>query len=118
MTIEHANAKAKRPRGPPPIVRDFYGSALGAAHQTAMKYAANIEGLDEEIKVLRTRLRDAVGESPESFQLMVRGMELLARLVAVRHRLSRKAEKQISDSLSNLVRGLASELYPEAPDVP
>ncbi len=116
MTVEHVSSDAKKRRGRPPIVRDFYGSAMDVAHQTTMKYAADIEGLDQEIALLRTRLRDAVGDTPQTFQLMVRGMELLAKLLATRHRLSKKAEKDIASSAANLLRGLALQFFPETND--
>ena len=117
MVAEKAKPPAgKRPRGRPPIVRSFYGSALDAAGRAALKHAEAIEGLDHEIAVLRTRLRNAVDETPESFQLMVRGMDVLARLVSARYRLSKTAEKDIAASAANLLRGLAVQLYPEAPD--
>ncbi len=116
MTDENASATVKKRRGRPPIVRDFYGSAMDAAHQTTMKYAAKIQDLDQEIALLRTRLRDAVGDTPQSYQLMVRGMELLAKLVATRHRLSKKAEKDIASSAANLLRGLALQFFPETDD--
>jgi len=97
-------------------VRDFYGSVLDAAHQTTLKYAANVEGLDKEIALLRMKLRDALEEGPESFQLMVRGMELLVKLVSARYRLSKKAEKDIASSAANVLRGLAVQLFPESRD--
>ena len=107
---------AKRPRGRPAVVRDFYGSVLDSARQTTLKYAADIDGLDKEIALLRLKLREAIDEGPESFQLMIRGMELLAKLVSARYRLSKKAEKDIASSASNLLRGLAVQLYPERSD--
>ena len=97
-------------------MRDFYGSALDAAHQTTLKYASNVEGLDKEIALLRLKLRDALQEGPESFQLMVRGMELLVKLVSARYRLSKKAEKDIASSAANVLRGLAVQLFPESRD--
>jgi hypothetical protein len=113
-----AQPEGKRKRGRPPVVRDFYGSALDAAHQVMLKYAADMEGLDEEIDLLRVKLRDLVGDDERTVRLMIRGMELLARLVSARHRLSKKAEKEIADSAANLLRGLAVQLFPEASDGP
>lgn len=115
---ERAPPERRKKRGRPPVVRDFYGSALDAAHQVTLKYAADIEGLDKEIDLLRVKLRDVVGDDPDSLKLMIRGMELLAKLVSARYRLSKKAEKDIASSAANLLRGLAVQLFPEAPDEP
>ncbi len=113
---ERAPRTRRRRRGRPPVVRDFYGSALDAAHQTTLKYASSVEGLDREIALLRLKLRDALEDGPQSFQLMVRGMELLVKLVSARYRLSKKAEKDIASSAANLLRGLAVQLFPESRD--
>jgi hypothetical protein len=83
-----------------------------------LRYAGDIEGLDEEIDLLRVKLREVVAGDERSFRLMVRGMELLARLVSVRYRLSKQAEQDIASSAANMLRGLAVQLYPEAPDEP
>jgi hypothetical protein len=111
-----APPERKKKRGRPPVVRDFYGSALDAAQRTMLRYAEDIEGLDMEIDLLRVKLRDLVARDEKSFQLMVRGMELLAKLVSARYRLSKQAEQDIADSAANLLRGLAVQLFPEAPD--
>jgi len=117
-SAEPATTEAKKKRGRPAVVRDFYGSALDAAHQVTLKYAADIEGLDKEIDLLRVKLRDVVGDDPDSLKLMIRGMELLAKLVSARYRLSKRAEKDIASSAANLLRGLAVQLFPEAPHDP
>jgi hypothetical protein len=115
---EGAPPQQKGKRGRPPVVRDFYGSALEAAERTMLKYAGDIEGLDEEIAVLRVKLRDSLGDRPEDFKLMLRGMTLLAKLVSARYRLSKRAEQDIASSAANLLRGLAVQLFPEASDDP
>ncbi len=98
----------KRPRGRPPVVRDFYGSALDAAQRTTLQYAADIEGLDLEIDLLRTKLRGLLNkrsedERADDFRLMVRGMELLAKLVSARYRLSPRAGKDLGEKLAAVV---------------
>ncbi len=110
---ERAPRPRRRRRGRPPVVRDFYGSALDAASQTTLKYAANVEGLDREIALLRLKLRDALQERPEDFQLMVRGMELLAKLVSARYRLSKKSEKDLASHIAAVLRGVMVQLYPD-----
>jgi hypothetical protein len=45
---------------------------------------------------------------------MFRGIELLAKAVATRYRLSKRAERQLADSLANVVRGLG-DLWPQEP---
>jgi len=77
--------------------------------------ALEIEGVDEEIALLRLRLRKAVAEHPEDLPLMFKGIELLAKAVATRYRLSKKAERDLAESIANVGRGLGN-LWPEALD--
>ena len=77
-------ARARRRPSP----RNFYRQALTEAEQVELNHAQDIEGLDDEIALLRVRLKHAVEERPEDLQLLVRGMDLLVKAVAARYRLS------------------------------
>jgi hypothetical protein len=96
------------------LLKDFYGSAMGAAERIELEAASEIEGLDKEIAVLRTRLREAVSEHPADFALMLRGMDLLVKAVSARYRLSKEAEEDLSASIAGVVRGVGGLLMPEA----
>ena len=88
------------------VARDFYGSALEAAEE--------IQGLDNEIALLRTKLRSVLSERPDDLPLMLRGIELLVKAVSARYRLSKEAEENLSESLAGVVRGVGGLLMPEA----
>ena len=92
----------------------FYADALSAAERADFAAALAVEGVDEEIALLRLRLRTALEERPEDLQLMFRGVDLLTRMVAARYRLSKRAERDLASSLANVVRGLG-DLWPQEP---
>jgi hypothetical protein len=96
------------------VARDFYGSALDAAERIELEEASEIEGLDEEIAVLRMKLREVLSERPEDLQLMLRGIDLLVKAVSARYRLSKQAEENLADSLAGVIRGVGGVLMPEA----
>ena len=91
---------------------EFYREALSEAERADLPVALEIEGVDEEIALLRLRLRTALAERPEDLQLMFKGIDLLAKAVATRYRLSKRAERQLADSLAGVVRGLG-DLWPQ-----
>ena len=95
------------------IARDFYGSALDAAEQIELREAAEIKGLDEEIAVLRMRLRKVLKEHPEDLPLMMRGVELLVKAVSARYRLSKEAEEDLAGHLAGVLQGVGVQLMPE-----
>lgn len=104
---------ARRAR-PPKRARDFYGSALDAAERIELEAASEIDGLDNEIALLRLKLRQVLAERPTDLPLMLRGIDLLVRAVSARYRLSKKAERDLADSLANVLRGVGGLLMPEA----
>jgi hypothetical protein len=122
--------KPKNKGGRPPVIRDFYGSVLDAAHRRALEHAGDIDGLDKEIALLRERLRgllesgsdqgDESGSEEKErnvrFQLMVRGMDVLARLLAARYRLSNKDRQDFIDAAVILRDGLDVQFYREESD--
>lgn len=105
---------AKRSPRRPRLARDFYGSALDAAERIELEAASEVEGLDEEIAVLRLKLRRSLEKRPDDLQLMLRGIDLLVKAVSARYRLSKQAEADLSDSLANVIRGVGGLLMPEA----
>jgi hypothetical protein len=104
-----AETKAGAPRTP---LRRFYADALSAAERADLPIALEVDGVDEEIAVLRLRLRQALAERPEELPLMFKGIELLAKLVATRYRLSKRAERDLAGALANVIRGVG-DLLPE-----
>ena len=91
--------------------RRFYARALTRAERAALPVALAVEGLDEEIAVLRLRLRQAIEERPDDLALMFKGIELMAKVVATRYRLSKKAERDLAASLANVIRGVG-DIWP------
>ena len=106
---------AERRRRTPTVAARFYADALSESERADLPVALEIEGVDQEIALLRLRLRRAIKERPEDMALMMRGIDLLAKAVATRYRLSKRAERDLSASLANVVRGLR-DLWPEGPD--
>jgi len=115
-----ADAKAKGRKSKPAqrqakLAREFYGSALDAAERIELEAASEVEGLDEEIAVLRMKLREALAKRPDDLQLMLRGMDLLVKAVSARYRLSPEAGEDLADNMANVVRSVGGLLMPEAP---
>jgi hypothetical protein len=92
-------------------LRGFYREALSEAER--WERARQMEGLDEEVALLRVRLKEALEERPQDMQLVAKGVDLLVKAVAARYRLSPKAQRDLSDSIAGVVRGIGTVLYPE-----
>ena len=92
---------------------DFYASALTEAERLRLPEARSVDGLDEEIVLLRVKLYQAALEHPEQFELLLKGVNSLVRLVAMRYKLSDKPAQELSESIAGVIRGVGGALYPE-----
>ncbi len=92
--------------------RNFYRHALDEAERAELKRAEKIEGLDDEIAVMRVRLKRAVQEHPENLPLLVKGLDMLARAVGTRYRLSPKSRRDLADNLVAVLNSVGDQLLP------
>ena len=65
----------------------FYVNTLETAERSDFPVALEVEGVDQEIAVLRLRLRTALKERPDDLQLMLRGVVMLVQALAAKYRL-------------------------------
>jgi hypothetical protein len=86
--------------------RRFYEAALTAAEQAEVRGAMEVQGLDEELAALRVRLRSAIHDKPEDLALMLRGMDVLRRMVAVKYGLTRGDSEALSAFAEETLRRL------------
>jgi hypothetical protein len=90
----------------------FYAGALTEAEREHLKAARKIEGLEEEVAVLRVRLLTALKERPDDYELMMAGVGMLVRAVATQYRLSPKARKDLADRMTAVLNSLGDQLLP------
>ena len=108
-----AAAKASRPPHVcPPDLPGFYSDSLTEAERERLPAAREMEGLDEEIAVLRVRLMTALNDHPEDFRLLSQGVEMLVKAVAAQYRLSPKARRDLADHITNVLNSLGDQLLP------
>jgi hypothetical protein len=84
--------------------RRFYAEALSAAERASLDAALDVEGVDEEIAALRLRLRTAIEKYPQDLQLMLRGLDVLRRLVVSKYGLSQRDGRQMTGFAEETLR--------------
>ena len=92
------------------LQQEFYRAVLDEAEQIAMQTAAEMEGLDSEIEVLRVKLRKIVKGKNPNLKLMIRAMDMLNRLVSTRYRISKRSQKDLAASIAAVLQSARSEL--------
>ena len=89
-----------------PDKRLFYAEALSEAERADLGAALDVEGFEEEIATLRLRLRSHLEERPKDLALMLRGLDLLRRMVATKYGLSRGDQRGLSGFAEETMRRL------------
>lgn len=91
---------------------NFYERALSEAESEYLKRAGNMDGLDDEIAVLRAKILTALEDRPDDLPLLMKGIGTLSSTLAARHRLADKAEQDLFDNLVGTLRGLGEQIFP------
>lgn len=88
----------------------FYSYALGEAERLELEEAREIEGLDEEIAILRLKLRDLLVAEPERLDLHLKMAEAIARLVKTRYNISKEQKKSLKLAITKVLTEIAIPL--------
>ena len=90
--------------------RPFYSRALSEAEKLALEEAQDIEGIDDEIALVRVKLQSLLEEAPDDIQLQMKAANTLARLVRLRYQLSPQARDNLADAISEVLKELGGSL--------
>lgn len=97
----------------------FYGALVDEA--AALIEANEIEGVDEELALVRVRLVEmmrhgdgAPDDGRTQYELMLKSVELIARMVATRYRMSPRRKQDLVDHIAGALRVLGEQFLPQA----
>ena len=101
-----AEEKEKRKSSP----RAFYSRALDEAEKLELEEASHVEGIDEEIALLRVKLRELVEEQPERIDLHFEAANIIARLVRTRYQITKEQKKSLKEAIQKVLTEVAVPL--------
>ena len=90
--------------------RGFYGPALNETAGLMLEEAGGVEGLDQEIAVLRLKLRDLIQDDPDKIELHLRTANTIASLVKIRYSISKEQKKCLKEAIAKVLTELAIPL--------
>ncbi len=107
--------REKRKRGAPKGNQNarkhgFYSKVLDEAEQLDFELATGVDGIDDEIALLRVKIKSALEKDPENINLIMRATNTLAGLVKTRYRISREQKKGLKEAIGNVLRDVAVPL--------
>ena len=90
--------------------RSFYSKALDEAELLDFEMAQGIEGIDDEIALLRIKIKSLLEKDPENIKTIMEATNTLARLVTTRYRITTDQKKALTNAIGNVLQGLAIPL--------
>lgn len=88
----------------------FYSRVLDEEEQRDYEQATCVDGLDDEIALLRVKIKSLVQRDPENVKLIVQATNTLARLLRTRYNISREDKKGLRDAIGTVLRDVALPL--------
>ena len=88
----------------------FYSLVLDEAQKLDFQIAEGVEGLDDEISLLRVKIKALIEKEPENLQLIMQASGTLARLLRTRYTLEKGQGKGIKDAIRNVLTEVAVPL--------
>jgi hypothetical protein len=88
----------------------FYSQVLNEAEKLELEEARSIDGIDEEIAILRVKLRELIVAEPERFDLHLKLAITIARLVTTRYNISKEQKKSLREAITKVLTEIAVPL--------
>ena len=88
----------------------FYSRVLDEAEQIDFELASGVEGIDDEIALLRVKVKSILSHDPENIKLIMQATNTLARLVRTKYNISKEDKKGLKEAIGNVLRDVALPL--------
>jgi hypothetical protein len=108
-------AKTSRKRGAPKGNRNarkhgFYAKVLDEAERVDLEMVSDMNGVDDEIALLRVKIKSALEKDPENLKLIMQATNILAGLVKMRYKMTSEQRKGLKEAITNVIRDIAIPL--------
>jgi hypothetical protein len=91
----------------------FYSKALQPPEKRGLEKAAGVEGLDQEIAILRIKFRSLISQDGQNLRLINQTAKTLARLYQIKFNLSKSDTTQLIEAVRTV---FADFVIPQPPD--
>ena len=107
--------REKRKKGAPKgnlnaLKHGFYSRVMDKAEMLDMETASDIHGIDDEIALLRVKIKSVLERDPENIKLIMQATNTLAGLVKTRYNITREQGKGLKEAILNVLKEIAVPL--------
>jgi len=97
-TIKRKTKKAKR---------SFYAKALDEAEALDFELAQDVDGIDDEIALLRLKIKSLLENDPDNLKHITEAINALSRLVMARYKMGSTHKKALVNAIGGVLKDLA-----------
>jgi hypothetical protein len=96
--------KKRTPRGNTNALKQgFYIKVLDEAEQLDFESATGLEGIDDEIALLRVKIKSVLEKDPENVKLIMQATKILAGLVKTKYRITKEQGQGLTEAIGNVL---------------
>jgi hypothetical protein len=88
----------------------FYSTVMSEEEKAQLEEASRVEGIDEEISLLRVRLRGVMKEHPERIDVQMEVANTIARMLRTRQRVNKEQKKPLMEAIARVLEDVARPL--------
>ncbi len=107
---ERTSKKSASKRSQAARKQSFYTRVLDEAEKLDMEAAADVNGIDDEIALLRVKIKSVLERDPENIKLIMQATNTLAGLVKTRYNMTGSQRKGLREAIGNVLRDVALPL--------
>ena len=88
----------------------FYARVMDEAEQIDFELAGDVSGIDDEIALMRVKIKSILERDPENIKLIVQAANTLAGLVKTRYDITKEQQKGLKETIHTVLREIALPL--------
>ncbi len=98
----------KRPDNPPEA--SFYSKALDDAEKLEFETASGVDGIDQELALLRVEIKAILQDNPKNIKDIVAVTNALDKLVKTRYHITKEQRKGLKEAMGHVIKDIALPL--------
>jgi hypothetical protein len=88
----------------------FYSRVLDEAEKLDFESASGVNGIDDEIALLRVKIKSVLEKDPENIKLIMLAANTLAAMVKTRYNINKEQRKGLKEAIGNVIKDIAIPL--------
>lgn len=85
----------------------FYSTVLDENQQRDFETATTVEGIDEEIALLRVKIKSLVQQNPENLRLIMQATNALSKLIMTKFNIGKDDKQGLKEAVTNVLKDIA-----------